>query len=112
MPHHPAAITQAAVMLRPTPQQRVHLLHHLKRIRHVQHIRLPPRPPAIGIQVYRPPLCDESPADHVRLLAMTASRESFRVSGCGWSRGKADVLYVADAFEVMEKVNALLGARS
>jgi electron transfer flavoprotein alpha subunit len=31
-------------------------------------------------------------------------------AGCGWSRGKADVLYVADAFEVMEKVNGLLGA--
>ena len=31
--------------------------------------------------------------------------------GCGWARGKADVLYVADAFEVMSKVNALLGAR-
>jgi electron transfer flavoprotein alpha subunit len=28
---------------------------------------------------------------------------------CGWARGKADVVYVADAFEVMEKVNALLG---
>jgi electron transfer flavoprotein alpha subunit len=30
-------------------------------------------------------------------------------SGCGWARGKADVLYVADAFEVMERLNALLG---
>ena len=30
---------------------------------------------------------------------------------CGWARGKADVLYVADAFAVMEKVNALLAAR-
>ncbi|MGB8931759.1 MAG: electron transfer flavoprotein subunit alpha, partial [Anaeromyxobacteraceae bacterium] len=30
---------------------------------------------------------------------------------CGWARGKADVLYVADAFAVMEKVNALLGAK-
>ena len=29
---------------------------------------------------------------------------------CGWARGKADVLYVADAFEVMSKVNALLAA--
>jgi len=29
-------------------------------------------------------------------------------AGCGWARGKADVLYVADAFEVMRKVNALL----
>lgn len=27
---------------------------------------------------------------------------------CGWAHGKADVLYVADAFEVMAKVNALL----
>lgn len=28
---------------------------------------------------------------------------------CGWARGKADVLYVADAFKVMAKLNALLG---
>ena len=28
----------------------------------------------------------------------------------GWARGKADVLYVADAFEVMRKVNELLAA--
>ncbi|MFO1514216.1 MAG: electron transfer flavoprotein subunit alpha [Verrucomicrobiota bacterium] len=27
---------------------------------------------------------------------------------CGWARGKADVLYVADAFKVMAKVNELL----
>ena len=30
---------------------------------------------------------------------------------CGWARGKADVLYVADAFAVMDKVNALLAAK-
>lgn len=30
---------------------------------------------------------------------------------CGWARGKADVLYVADAFDVMAKVNALLATR-
>ena len=30
---------------------------------------------------------------------------------CGWARGKADVLYVADAFQVMERVNALLAER-
>ncbi len=29
---------------------------------------------------------------------------------CGWARGKADVLYVADAFEVMRHVNAMLEA--
>ena len=30
---------------------------------------------------------------------------------CGWARGKADVLYVADAFQVIEKLNALLSDR-
>jgi electron transfer flavoprotein alpha subunit len=30
---------------------------------------------------------------------------------CGWAQGKADVLYVADAFAVMRKVNALLAAK-
>ena len=30
-------------------------------------------------------------------------------ANCGWARGKADILYVADAFAVMNKVNELLG---
>jgi electron transfer flavoprotein alpha subunit len=30
-------------------------------------------------------------------------------ANCGWARGKADVLYVADAFEVMKKLNEMLG---
>jgi electron transfer flavoprotein alpha subunit len=30
---------------------------------------------------------------------------------CGWARGKADVLYVADAFAVMQKVNELLATQ-
>jgi electron transfer flavoprotein alpha subunit len=30
---------------------------------------------------------------------------------CGWARGKADVVYVADAFAVMAQVNELLRAR-
>lgn len=29
-------------------------------------------------------------------------------ANCGWARGKADVLYVADAFKVMARVNELL----
>ncbi|MGD0939412.1 MAG: hypothetical protein ABR905_06825 [Terracidiphilus sp.] len=29
---------------------------------------------------------------------------------CGWTRGKADVVYIADAFQVIAKVNALLAA--
>ena len=32
------------------------------------------------------------------------------VPNCGWTRGKADVVYVADAFQVMAKVNTLLEA--
>ncbi len=32
-------------------------------------------------------------------------------ANCGWARGKADVVYVADAFQVMTKINALLEAR-
>jgi len=31
---------------------------------------------------------------------------------CGWARGKADVLYVADAFAVMAKVNRLLAEKA
>ncbi|MDD3313773.1 electron transfer flavoprotein subunit alpha [Pseudodesulfovibrio sp.] len=30
-------------------------------------------------------------------------------AGCGWAQGKCDVLYVADAFALMTKVNELLG---
>lgn len=33
-------------------------------------------------------------------------------ANCGWARGKADVLYVADAFEVMAKLTAKLGGAS
>lgn len=29
-------------------------------------------------------------------------------AGCGWTRGKADVVYIADAFEVVNKLNILL----
>jgi len=32
-------------------------------------------------------------------------------ANCGWARGKADVLYVADAFEVMRHLNRLLDNR-
>jgi electron transfer flavoprotein alpha subunit len=32
-------------------------------------------------------------------------------ANCGWTRGKADVVYVADAFQVTARVNALLAER-
>jgi electron transfer flavoprotein alpha subunit len=31
---------------------------------------------------------------------------------CGWARGKADVLYIADAFQVMAKLNRLLAEKA
>jgi electron transfer flavoprotein alpha subunit len=31
---------------------------------------------------------------------------------CGWTRGKADVVYIADAFKVMDRVNAILEQKS
>jgi electron transfer flavoprotein alpha subunit len=31
---------------------------------------------------------------------------------CGWTRGKADVVYIADAFKVMDRVNAILEEKS
>ena len=33
-------------------------------------------------------------------------------ANCGWTRGKADVVYIADAFQVMARVSTLLEARS
>jgi electron transfer flavoprotein alpha subunit len=39
---------------------------------------------------------------------VTERRAINKDGACGWARGKADVLYVADAFEVMARVNALL----
>jgi electron transfer flavoprotein alpha subunit len=32
-------------------------------------------------------------------------------ANCGWARGKADVVYIADAFKVMANVNALLAEK-
>ena len=49
-------------------QQGVHPPHDLERIRHVEHVGFPPRPPAIGIQIDHPALVDESPPDGVRLF--------------------------------------------
>ena len=33
-------------------------------------------------------------------------------ANCGWARKKADVLYVADAFDVMRELRAILGSKS
>ena len=43
---------------------------------------------------------------------VTARRAVNLNPNCGWAQGKADVLYVADAFAVMRELDALLGERA
>jgi len=54
--------------------------------------------------------CCHGEEPHVVGWRFIAERRAVSLdANCGWTRGKADVVYVADAFAVMEKVNALLG---
>ena len=54
------------------------------------------------------------PSDELRqiLWRFIAERRAISLDpNCGWARGKADVLYVADAFKVIARVNELLRAK-
>ncbi|MBU1001359.1 MAG: electron transfer flavoprotein subunit alpha [Proteobacteria bacterium] len=54
--------------------------------------------------------CCHGEEPHVVGWRFIAERRAVNLdAGCGWAQGKADVLYVADAFAVMTKVNELLG---
>lgn len=54
--------------------------------------------------------CCHGEEPHVVGWRFIAERRAVNLdASCGWAQGKADVLYVADAFAVMEKVNELLG---
>jgi electron transfer flavoprotein alpha subunit len=56
--------------------------------------------------------CCHGEEPHVVGWRFVSERRSINLDpNCGWARGKADVVYVADAFAVMAKVNALLEAR-
>jgi len=56
--------------------------------------------------------CCHGEEPHVVGWRFIAERRAVNLDpSCGWARGKADVLYVADAFAVMERVNALLLAK-
>jgi len=56
--------------------------------------------------------CCHGEEPHVVGWRFIAERRAINLDpNCGWARGKADVLYVADAFQVMAKVNALLAAK-
>jgi electron transfer flavoprotein alpha subunit len=53
--------------------------------------------------------CCHGEEPHVVGWRFVSQRRAINLdAGCGWARGKADVLYVADAFEVMRHLNALL----
>jgi electron transfer flavoprotein alpha subunit len=53
--------------------------------------------------------CCHGEEPHVVGWRFIAERRAISLDpNCGWTRGKADVVYIADAFKVMERVNALL----
>ena len=55
--------------------------------------------------------CCHGEEPHVVGWRFIAERRAISLDpNCGWTRGKADVVYVADAFAVMAKVNNLLKA--
>jgi len=55
--------------------------------------------------------CCHGEEPHVVGWRFIADRRAISLDpNCGWTRGKADVVYIADAFQVMARVNALLGA--
>lgn len=56
--------------------------------------------------------CCHGEEPHVVGWRFIAERRAISLDpNCGWTRGKADVVYVADAFPVIAKVNALLEAK-
>jgi electron transfer flavoprotein alpha subunit len=56
--------------------------------------------------------CCHGEEPHVVGWRFIADRRAISLDpNCGWTRGKADVVYVADAFPVMAKLNELLEAK-
>jgi len=55
--------------------------------------------------------CCHGEEPHVVGWRFIASRRAVSLDpNCGWTRGKADVVYIADAFQVLAKLNELLRA--
>jgi len=56
--------------------------------------------------------CCHGEEPHVVGWRFIGSRRAVSLDpNCGWTRGKADVVYIADAFRVIEKLNGLLAAK-
>jgi electron transfer flavoprotein alpha subunit len=57
--------------------------------------------------------CCHGEEPHVVGWRFIAARRAISLDpNCGWTRGKADVVYIADAFPVIGKLNALLEAKN
>jgi electron transfer flavoprotein alpha subunit len=57
--------------------------------------------------------CCHGEEPHVVGWRFIADRRAISLDpNCGWTRGKADVVYIADAFQVIAKLNALLEAKN
>jgi electron transfer flavoprotein alpha subunit len=57
--------------------------------------------------------CCHGEEPHVVGWRFIGSRRAISLDpNCGWTRGKADVVYVADAFQVMARVNTLLETKN
>jgi electron transfer flavoprotein alpha subunit len=57
--------------------------------------------------------CCHGEEPHVVGWRFIADRRAISLDpNCGWARGKADVVYIADAFQVIGKLNELLAAKS
>jgi len=57
--------------------------------------------------------CCHGEEPHVVGWRFIADRRAISLDpNCGWTRGKADVVYIADAFPVIGKLNALLEAKN
>jgi electron transfer flavoprotein alpha subunit len=55
--------------------------------------------------------CCHGEEPHVVGWRFIAERRAISLDpNCGWTRGKADVVYIADAFQIIAKLNALLEA--
>jgi electron transfer flavoprotein alpha subunit len=56
--------------------------------------------------------CCHGEEPHVVGWRFITERRAVNINaGCGWAQGKADVLYVADAFDLLKKVNERLKAK-
>ena len=58
-------------------------------------------------------MCCHGEEPHVVGWRFISERRAVNLDpNCGWARGKGDVLYVADAFQVIAKLNSLLAAKA